>query len=253
MNQRFESKTVLVTGASSGIGEAAARRFSAEGASLVLVSRTENDLKRVAADLPDARTLVQVADVSDETAVNAMIATAVERFGTLNVLVNNAGNFASGDIAATDTQTWRAVLGTDLDGVFFGCRAALPHLEKSGGCIINTASVSGLGADWGNPVYNAAKGAIVNLTRALALDYGQRGVRVNAVCPTLTRTGMTFDTFKDEKQLAAFRDRIPLGRTAEPDDIAGPIAFLASEDARFITGVNLPVDGGLSASDGQPR
>lgn len=132
MKQRFENKTVLVTGASSGIGEAVARRFSAEGASVVLVSRTENDLKRVAADLPDARTLVQVADVSDEAAVKAMIAAAIERFENLDVLVNNAGNFTSGDIATTDTPTWREVMGTDLDGVFFGCRAALTPSGKIG-------------------------------------------------------------------------------------------------------------------------
>lgn len=128
----------------------------------------------------------------------------------------------------------------------------MPHLIKSHGCIVNVSSVSGLGGDWQMSFYNAAKGAVSNFTRALALDHGAEGVRVNAVCPSLTRSELTEDMFSDKALMAKFAERIPLGRAAEPDEVADVIAFLASHDARFVNGVNLPVDGGLSASNGQP-
>lgn len=249
---RFQDKVVIVTGAGSGIGAAAARRFASEGAAVVLAGRTRDKLERVAGDLPQSQSLVQVTDVSQLEQVEALVRAAVDRFGKLDVMVNNAGVAPEGRATEGSVEDWRTVMATDLDGVFFGARAALPHLIRTKGCIVNTASVSGLGADWKLCFYNAAKGGVVNLTRALALDYGRDGVRINAVCPTLTRTDLTIDMFKDEALLGKFRERIALGRTAEPDDIAGAIAFLASDDARYITGVNLPVDGGLSASNGQP-
>lgn len=249
---RFADKVVIVTGAGSGIGAAAAQRFAQEGAAVVLAGRTREKLDRVAGQLPKERCVVQVTDVSQPDQVEALVRVAVERFGKLDVMVNNAGVAPEGRATEASVEDWRQVMSIDLDGVFFGARAALPHLIRSKGCIVNTASVSGLGADWKLCFYNAAKGGVVNLTRALALDYGRDGVRINSVCPTLTRTDLTADMFKDEALLEKFRERIALGRTAEPEDIAGAIVFLASDDARFITGVNLPVDGGLSASNGQP-
>jgi Enoyl-(Acyl carrier protein) reductase len=143
-------------------------------------------------------------------------------------------------------------MSTDIDGVFYGCRAALPHLEKTEGSIVNTASVSGTGGDWGMSPYNAAKGAVVNLTRALALDLGKKGIRVNAVCPSLTRAGMTEEMMNDKKLLAKFAERIPLGWVCKPEEVAAVIAFLASDDASFMTGANVAVGGGVSASNGQP-
>lgn len=250
---RFEGKTVVVTGASSGIGEATARRFASEGANVVLVSRTETDLQQVAADLAEDRTLIQVADVGDEAATEAMVAAALDRFGQLDVLVNNAGTMVQGDIADIKTEDYRRTMATLVDGAFFGCRAALPHLVKTKGSIVNTSSVSGIGADWGMCVYNLAKGALTNLTRALALDYGDKGVRINAVAPTLTRTGMTEGMFSNQALLDKFFERIPMGRNGESHDIAAVIGFLASEDAGFINGAIVPVDGGLSASNGQPK
>jgi len=144
-------------------------------------------------------------------------------------------------------------MSVDLDAVFYGTRAAAPELKKTRGCIINTASVSGLGGDWGMSAYNAAKGGVVNFTRAAALDLASHGVRVNSVCPSLTMTGMTADVKDNPAWVARFMERVPLGRAAEPEDIAGVAAFLASDDARYVTGVNLPVDGGVTASSGQPR
>jgi meso-butanediol dehydrogenase / (S,S)-butanediol dehydrogenase / diacetyl reductase len=144
-------------------------------------------------------------------------------------------------------------MATDFDSVFFGAREALSHFLKTKGSIINVSSAPGLRGDWGLSSYNAAKGAITNFTRSLALEYGSRGVRINAVAPSLTSTEATVDLEKSEAVMAAFRDRLPIGRSATPDEVAGVIAFLASEDALFINGVNLPIDGGLHASNGQPN
>jgi meso-butanediol dehydrogenase / (S,S)-butanediol dehydrogenase / diacetyl reductase len=178
---------------------------------------------------------------------------AVDRFRRLDVLVNNAGVVAKGTVTEASVEDWRRVMAIDVDAVFYCTRAAVPHLIAAKGCIVNVSSVSGLGGDWGMSFYNAAKGAVTNFTRALAMDLGAHGVRVNAVNPTLTWTGLTTGMEKDEALMAKFRERIPLGRAGEPEDVAAVIAFLASEDARFVSGVNLPVDGGLGASNGQPR
>lgn len=250
--KRFEDKVVIVTGAGSGIGAGTALRFGAEGASVVLAGRTREKLEKTAAGIPHGKSLARVTDVAKLTEVEGLVHDALAAFGRLDVMVNCAGVAPDGRITEASVADWREVMAIDLDGVFHGCRAAMPELLKTRGCIVNVSSVSGLGGDWGLSFYNAAKGAVTNFTRALAMDYGRDGVRVNAVCPSLTRTGLTEDMFADEALLARFHERIPLGRTAEPDDIAAVIAFLASDDARFVTGVNLPVDGGLSASNGQP-
>jgi meso-butanediol dehydrogenase/(S,S)-butanediol dehydrogenase/diacetyl reductase len=136
--------------------------------------------------------------------------------------------------------------------VLFASQAALPHLKKTRGCIVNTSSMAGLGGDRGQVAYNTMKGALSNLTRAMAIDHARDGIRVNAVCPSFTRTGMTVDDEKDPALVRAFLDRMPMGRLGEPDDVAKVVLFLASDYAGFVTGVNLPVDGGLSASNGHP-
>jgi meso-butanediol dehydrogenase/(S,S)-butanediol dehydrogenase/diacetyl reductase len=249
----FSGKVVIVTGAGTGIGAATARRFAKDGASVVLAGRRADKLAEVAGDMPAERVLVQVTDVSDEAACTALVQAAVRRFGKLDVLVNNAGTAAFGSFVESGIDEYHKVMRTNVDGVVFCTRAALPHLIESRGNIVNVSSASGTGGDWGLAFYDASKGAVTNLTRALALEFGARGVRVNAVNPSLTATEMASGLTGNAEMMVKFRDRIPLGRAAEPEEVADVIAFLASEDARFVTGVNLPVDGGVSASNGQPR
>lgn len=192
------------------------------------------------------------ADSSDYEQVVAMVEDTVARHGRLDVLVNNAGTITQGSVQDTGVEDWRRVLETDLSGVFYGTKAALAHLLETKGCIVNVSSVSGLAADWGMSAYNAAKGGVSNFTRAVALDHGKDGVRVNAVAPGFVWTELTSEDGEAHETPDMFAERIALGRGGLPEEVAAAITFLASEDARFITGVALPVDGGTMASNGQP-
>jgi meso-butanediol dehydrogenase/(S,S)-butanediol dehydrogenase/diacetyl reductase len=248
----FTGRGVLVTGAGTGIGAATVRALAAAGARVALVGRREEKLRETAEGLGEAA-LVLPADVSDAAAIGAAVETAAETFGRLDGLVNNAAVAAPGTVETTDWETWAKIQDINVSGVFHACKAALPHLKASGGAIVNVASVSGIRGDWGLAAYDASKGAVVNLTRAMALDHARDGVRVNAVAPSLTVTDMTDGIRSRDALMEKFRDRLPMGRPAEPEEIADPILFLLSPAARFVSGAILPVDGGLSASNGQPR
>lgn len=249
---RFNEKTVLVTGAASGIGLAAARRFLDEGARVVMLDIDEAELKEAAAGLPQDRVLVQVGDTADRQTAVAAVKAALERFGGLHILVNNAGMATEGDITQTSEEDFERVMAVNVAGYFHMAKAAMPELVKTKGSIVMTSSVSGLGGDWNLFAYNTSKGAVSNMVRAMAMDAGKDGVRVNAVNPSFTKTGMTEDMVSNPELVAKFRERMPLGAPEDPEGVAAVMAFLASEDARLITGVNLPVDAGLMASNGQP-
>lgn len=250
---RFADKVIIVTGSGSGIGSATARRFLQEGASVVLNGRRENKLRETITGLDTKKTLLHPGDVSEEAYVKRLVADTVSKFGKLDVLVNNAGTADFGPFEQVTTDIWRKTMSVNVDSVYLASRDAMPHLLKTKGAIINLSSASGLGGDWGLSAYNAAKGAVTNFTRALALEYGSRGIRVNAVAPSLTATEATVDLQKNEATKAAFFTRLPIGRAASPEEIASVIAFLASDDAKFVNGAILPVDGGVSASNGQPN
>ncbi|EKO3687775.1 SDR family oxidoreductase [Vibrio metschnikovii] len=245
------NKVAIITGAANGIGLAIAQRLYDEGVQLMLADWDQEQLLNALEYFDKSRVAAQKVDVSDAQQVAALVQTCVERFGQLDILVNNAGIHIPGTVLECSVEDWQKISAVNIDGVVYCAKFALPELLKTRGCIVNTASVSGLGGDWGAAFYCATKGAVVNLTRAMALDYGLAGVRINAVCPSLVKTNMTNgwpDSVRDK-----FNERIPLGRAAEPQEIAAVVAFLASDDASFINGVNLPVDGGATASDGQPK
>lgn len=248
----FENKTVVITGAGSGIGAATARAFSKAGANVALLDLDQAELDELASELPADRTLARKADVTDPADIEAGINAAAEHFGGLDVMFNNAGILIQGLATETSVEDWKALMDVNVNGVFYGAKAAIPHLKKTKGCVVNTASLSGLGADRQMAGYNATKGAVVNFTRALAIDHGRDGVRVNSVCPTFIKTSMTEEMGSDDDLVESFLDRIPLGRLGEAEDVANAVMLLASDEARFITGVNLPVDGGVNASNGQP-
>ncbi|HHX8271731.1 TPA: SDR family NAD(P)-dependent oxidoreductase [Vibrio diabolicus] len=247
----LKNKVALVTGSANGIGLAIAKRLYEEGANVALADWNEEQLANAVEDFDKQRVSAHSIDVSDPDKVAALIFDVVTRFGKLDILVNNAGVHVPGSVIEGSVEDWKKISGVNIDGVVYCAKFALPELLKTKGCMVNTASVSGLGGDWGAAFYCASKGAVVNLTRAMALDHGAEGVRINAVCPSLVKTNMTNGWPQDIRD--KFNERIALGRAAEPEEIASVVTFLASDDASFINGVNLPVDGGATASDGQPK
>jgi meso-butanediol dehydrogenase/(S,S)-butanediol dehydrogenase/diacetyl reductase len=250
----FEGRVVLITGGGGPLGAPIARRFAAGGATLALVGRTSAPLERAAATLPDDTARRAFAtDVTDAQQIEATITDVISEFGRLDVLVNSAGRIVQGTVEQIDLGAYREMMAVFVDGVFNTSRAALPHLRASHGCIVNMGSVSALRGDWGQAAYNAAQGAIVNLTNGMALDHG-REVRVNAVHPgAMILDEATEEAFASGSPIAeAWQARIPMGRVARPDDVVDVVAFLAGDGARYLNGVHIPVDGGLMASNGQP-
>ncbi|WP_298802717.1 SDR family NAD(P)-dependent oxidoreductase [uncultured Pseudokineococcus sp.] len=249
----FTGSVVLVTGAGSGIGAAVARAFLDAGATVAVTGRRREPLEEVVAGRPGERTAVLTADVSDGAQVRDLVAGVVERFGRVDVVVSNAAAYAGGEVTDVADEDWEHLRATNVDGFFHLAKAALPHLEASGGTLVAVSSVSGDRGDWGQATYNATKAAITNFVRSLALDWGPRGVRLNAVAPAFTRTPLTQGVWSDEDALATMVERVAVGRPGEPEDVAPAVLWLASDAARYVTGVVLPVDGGTSASTGQGR
>ena len=253
--RRFEGKVAVVTGAGSGFGEAIARAFAGEGARVLASDVNDENGRRVVAAIEKEGGTARFvhADVSKAAEVKAMIDAAVSAFGGLDVLVNNAG-FAHRTMGLWDLpeEDYDRVFATNVKGVFLGCKYAVPVMKKRGGVIVNTASIGAVAPRPGVTVYNATKGAVVTLTRGLAGEVAQFGIRVNAVNPVVSETGfiktaLGVDKIPDELR-KQFLSTIPLGRMTEPRDVAAAVLFLASPEAEFLTGVCLPVDGGRSIS-----
>lgn len=247
---RLEDKVTLVTGAASGIGYACAQRFAEEGAVVVGCDLAPSDAwDRVAGAAKGSQ--FHVVDVRDEAAQAQMAARAIEEFGRLDVLVTAAGVAGGGPVHLLPLEEWRRVQDVNLTGTFLSAKAVLPQMiAQRSGSIITVASVEGLEGGEGASTYNASKGGVVILTKNLALDYGRLGIRANAICPGFIETPM-FRSVMDGEQFAGQKQRIreqhKLGRFGRPDEIAGAAFFLASDDASFVTGVALPVDGGFTA------
>ena len=240
--RRFVGKVVIVTGAGHGIGRAVAERFGVEGARVVVNDLDGARANEVANALPRGSALAFPADVSDKSQVDAMFDATIAQFGTVDVLVNNAGNIhAARHFLDADEAYWDKMLGVNLKGAFLcSHRAAHIMARKRSGNIINMSSGGATRAHRGNVAYDASKGGMEAMTRAMALDLAPYGVRVNAIVPGLI---LTYDLTEAD---AVERGKVvPMARLGTPEDIAGPVAFLAGEDAGFITGQSIVVDGGL--------
>ena len=242
-----EGNVIAVTGAGSGIGKAAVKRLVDEGASVVAVDLTESSLEWT----NDFESVVSLAgDVTDPSVNDHMVALAVDNFGGLNAAVLNAGVVAQGDIVRGSMSDYDRVMDVNVRGVVLGLKSVVAVMASTGGSIVVTGSVSGLGGDSGLWAYNASKGAVVNLARSAALDLGHLNVRVNAVCPGPIHTRLTEDT-RGTEMGDAMEARLPLGRFGEPEEVAAVIAFLTSTQSSFVTGAAIPVDGGVTAGTGQ--
>lgn len=250
--QRFTGRTVLITGASGGLGRAAAERFAAEGARLALLDRDAAGVAALAEELAaaGAPALALAADVADEAALAAAFARAEAHFGRLDVVFNNAGvGGMDVRVAELPVERWDEMVAINLRGVFLGCKHAIPALARAGGgAIVNMGSSTGQHDTLpGSAPYMASKAGVEALTRSVALQAAPQGIRVNAVLPGIIRTTLSLrqkEGAEAERFFGRFAERIPLGRVGRPADVAAAVAFLASDQARQITGVSLLIDGG---------
>jgi NAD(P)-dependent dehydrogenase (short-subunit alcohol dehydrogenase family) len=250
---RFEGKTVVVTGAGHGIGRASALRFAAEGASVAIVDIRAEEGQLVADEV--ARTGLNgrayAADVADPDQVNDVVERIVADYGGIDVLHSHAGRLRAGTVAETDLEEWNRTMAVNVTSMYLMVRAVAPLMQsRGGGAIVTTGSISGLFGEPALAVYTASKAAVVNLTRSLAIDYARTGIRVNCVCPGWVDTGFNNPQFEhdglDNEEIADLIDRtVPMGRQGLPEEMAAAAAFLASDDASYITGQILVVDGGL--------
>jgi NAD(P)-dependent dehydrogenase (short-subunit alcohol dehydrogenase family) len=248
---RLENKVAIVTGGASGMGAATARRFAREGAKVMIGDVLEDEGRKVAADIASAGGTAAFAklDVTDEENWKSLVEETVRQFGKLDILVNNAGISGSGYQDLMSTQAWETVMGVNATGVFLGMKYAVPEMRKAGGgSIVNFSSISGVVGQKGiHMAYNASKGAVRTMSKSGAVQWGPDKIRVNSihpgVMPPMRTSGLTADPAFRAKMLAP----VPLGRAGEVDEMANAVLFLASDEASYITGIELYVDGGFLA------
>jgi NAD(P)-dependent dehydrogenase (short-subunit alcohol dehydrogenase family) len=248
---RFEGKSVVITGGAGGIGQAAVRLFAGEGARVMISGRSEERCREICTEMNDQGYTTQffIGDLADKTCCEGLIEHTVETFGSIDILINNAGVIPRGDILQTTDEMWFAALDINLTAVFYLCRAAIPHMKsQGGGAIVNTSSVWGVYPGPGHLAYCTSKGAVAAFTQNLGRDHAADNIRVNAVCPNevntpMLRSGFTVRGLDPDKAIEQLNASVPLGRIAEPEEIADVIAFLASDDARYVTGALIEVTG----------
>jgi NAD(P)-dependent dehydrogenase (short-subunit alcohol dehydrogenase family) len=249
---RLEGRSALVTGAGSGIGRESALLFAAEGASVAAIDRDESAARGTAEAIAAAggRSIAVAADVSVASDVESAVASVETAFGALHVLFNNAGIFPAEDGSPVDTPeaVWDQVMAVNLKGVFLGCKYGIPALLRSGGgVIVNTASfVAVMGAATSQIAYTASKGGVLAMTREIAVEYARQGIRANALCPGPVNTPLLAELLADPAARARRMVHVPMGRLAEPGEVARAALFLASDDASYVNGATFLVDGGIT-------
>jgi NAD(P)-dependent dehydrogenase (short-subunit alcohol dehydrogenase family) len=242
---RLDGRTTIITGAASGIGKASAQLFASEGANVLAVDRPGTPLAEIHAEHSGISVLEQ--DVTDDDAPGNIVDTAIERYGRLDILFNNAGISRRAIVGEQTEEDWNLTLSVNLTAQFRLATEAVPHLKESpAGRIVNTASVMARMTDYGLAAYSASKAGVAGMTRALALDLGKFGITANYIEPGAIQTGMTQAAFQDDDIAAVWAKKAALRRLGEPIDIARAALFLASDDAGFVSGHGLTVDGGLT-------
>ena len=251
---RLEGKVALITGGASGMGKVASELFASEGAAVVLTDLNDEAGQATASGIDAAgrRALYVHADVSKEADARAMVEAAVARFGRLDILYNNAGVMLpeDGSVDTTDEGIWDLTLAVNVKGVAFGCKYGIPAMiAGGGGSIINVASfVAWLGAATSQTAYTASKGAVLAMTREIAVEYARKGIRCNALCPGPIETPLLMQLLSDEQKRQRRFVHIPMGRLGQAKELANAALFLASDDASYMTGASLIVDGGITAA-----
>jgi len=248
---RLKNKIAVITGAGTGIGRAIALAFAHEGAKIALVGRRKELLQAVAEEAGGSP-LVRAGDVSQQRDIDRILFETAAHFGGVNVLVNNAGILHIGTAEEITEQQWDETFNINVRGLWLLSRSVLPHMrEAGGGCIINVASVLGINGARKRAAYAPSKGAVVLLTKCMAVDYGHENIRVNALCPSFVETDLTAEVIRKAPDPNAVRtERVsvhPIGRLGQPKDMAGLAVFLASDESSWMTGAALPVDGGYLA------
>lgn len=250
MSNRFDQQVALVTGAGTGIGAATAQLLAAEGATVICCGRTAATLDAVVKEIRDTggNAEARVLDVTDEAAFKAVVDSVCTEHQRLDVLVNNAGYVVNGMIDSQSAEDWQENFSACVDGTFYGTKAVLPQMQKQGsGAIVNVSSVCGMVACMGTAAYSAAKSAVIAFTRNTAIEGAPYNIRANVVSPGVVMTPATEAAIPDQAAQEFTARSVPLSRIATPMELARPIIFLASADASYITGVNVPVDGGRTA------
>jgi NAD(P)-dependent dehydrogenase (short-subunit alcohol dehydrogenase family) len=249
---RHNGRIALVTGAAHGIGRVISTRLAAEGAAVAVIDLDADGAEATSAAIRDAggRAFAATADITDMEGLAAAVDAVEAALGPVDILVNNAAYTAAGDLHGISLEAWHREIDVNVNGTYHCLRLLLPRMvERGRGTVVNIASVNGV-RYFGNPAYSAAKAALINLTQSVASEYGRHGIRCNAILPGSVKTDNITWTIRQERDPDVFKKLAkwyPLGRVAEPDDVAKAVSFLASDEASYITGVALPVDGGLLA------